>query len=90
MSDDQIRRIEKQLQRIEDALVGDTDMGLIGLVQEVRDIKKTVAEIQRERLVEQSEKQGMWKVIAAAGTVGGAVGGLITWLSGILHALPKP
>jgi hypothetical protein len=90
MSEDQIRKIESQLKRISDALLGDEEMGHIGVVDRLKNVEATVNEIQQERRDEKSQRKGMVWIMTTAGTIGGTIGGFIAWASGLFTQVPKP
>jgi len=85
MSLDQIRKIEIALSRILLALEGDDGMGQVGVVDRVKSVEVIVNEIQQERRDEANKRQGAKWVMGVIATVGGAVGGVLTWLSGIFN-----
>lgn len=85
MSSDQIRKIEIALARILLALEGDAAMGQMGVVDRVKNVEITVNAIQQERRDEASKRKGAKWVVGTIATAGGIVGGVLTWLSGLLE-----
>jgi hypothetical protein len=80
VDNDRLQRIECQLGEIRSALVGNSAMGIKGLVHRTEHIESTVEQIQRERRDEASARRGALYVIALAGSVAGAVGGFVVRL----------
>lgn len=73
MPDEQTREIKAQLKRITDALLGDEEMGHIGMVAELKSVMVTVNQIQQERRDEKAEKRGTWRVITAISACAGTI-----------------
>lgn len=87
MSDDQIREIRAQLnkvlhdqKRLLDALLGDEEMGHVGMVSRMESVEVTVNEIQQERRDEKAQRKGALWVLTTACTLGS---GFVAWLVGI-------
>jgi len=85
MSAEQIRKIEIALSRILLSIEGDDGMGQVGMVDRIKRVELIVNEIQQERRDEASQRKGAKWVMGAIATVGGVIGGVLTWLSGILE-----
>lgn len=73
-------RIERSVEQIKAALVGNPAIGHRGIVPRIDAIETTVASIVAERATEKSKLSGGLAVIAALGAVAGVLGGVIHWL----------
>jgi tetrahydromethanopterin S-methyltransferase subunit G len=73
-------RIERSVEQIKAALVGNPAIGHRGIVPRIDAIETTVASIVAERATEKSKLSGGLAVITALGAVAGILGGIIHWL----------
>jgi hypothetical protein len=80
VDNDRLSRIESQLSEIRAALVGNSSLGIKGIVHRTETIELAVEQIQRERRDEAAARRGALYVIALAGSVAGAVGGFVARL----------
>lgn len=76
--------------RIEKALMGDEQMGHVGIVDRLAACEAKTSELERLRETDDARKTGALWVIGAAASVAGAIGGLIAWAAGVVNAVPKP
>jgi len=65
-----------------DAIIGDPPMGVVGMVTRLENVEQTVTAMQEERNAEKAARKGAYFVVAAIGTVAGALGSTISFVSG--------
>jgi hypothetical protein len=77
-------RIERSIDQVKAALVGNPSIGHRGIVPRIDAIEATVSAIVTERATEKNKLAGGFYVLAALGTIAGILGGTIHWAFSIL------
>lgn len=85
-----LSQIKDQLDRIERAIVGDKEMGQVGLVDRMAAAESDIQTIKQERRDEANQKRGALWLVTTVSAVAGAAGAFIVWVVGFFNTAPKP